>query len=46
MIVETLVAFKLGSEVFEKAILRYVIYWLIWLVSSYFIVVPICAGLQ
>lgn len=36
MIVETLVAYKLGSEVFEKAILRYIIYWLIWLVSVLF----------
>ncbi|VDD77449.1 unnamed protein product [Mesocestoides corti] len=39
MILETLVAFKLGSEVFEKAILRNVIYWLIWLVISSYLTV-------
>lgn len=34
LIVETLVAIKLGSEVFEKAVLMNLVYWLIWLVSE------------
>ncbi|KAH9279689.1 Phosphatidylserine synthase 1 [Echinococcus granulosus] len=42
MIIETLVAYKLGSEVFEKAILRYIIYWLVWLVVSSFLTVWVC----
>ncbi|KAM7534833.1 hypothetical protein Aperf_G00000106452 [Anoplocephala perfoliata] len=41
LIVESMVAYKLGSEVFEKAIIRHVICWLIWLVISSFLTVQL-----
>ncbi|VDL60024.1 unnamed protein product [Hymenolepis diminuta] len=42
LIVESMVAYKLGSEVFEKAIIHYVIIWFIWLVISSFLTVKLC----
>nr|CDS32894.1 phosphatidylserine synthase 1 [Hymenolepis microstoma] len=42
LIVESMVAYKLGSEVFENAIIHYVIIWFIWLIISSFLTVQLC----
>lgn len=42
---ETLVCFKLGSEIFEKALLWNLVYWVIWMVLSSIMSVWICRHL-